>query len=77
MQLLILFFGTFLGLGLFFILADMLKLPSLATGKAMLTATKQSGEKAKSFEALITEWAVKLAKYLPMDEYKKIRMQNT
>ena len=77
MQLLILLFGTFFGLGLFFILADVLKLPSLATGKAMLTATKQTGEKAKSIDAMITAWSVKLAKYLPMDEYKKIRMQHT
>ena len=77
MQLLILLFGTFFGLGLFFILADVLKLPSLATGKAMLTATKQTGEKAKSTDAMITAWSVKLAKYLPMDEYKKIRMQHT
>lgn len=77
MQFLILLFGTLFGVGLFFILADVLKLPSLATGKAMLSATKQSGEKAKSIDALISGWAVKLAKYLPMDEYKKIRMQNT
>lgn len=77
MELLIIFFGTFFGLGLFFILADVLKLPSLATGKAMLTATKRSGEKTKSLESLLNGWAVKLAKYLPMDEYKKIRMQHT
>lgn len=77
MELLIILFGTFFGLGLFFILADVLKLPSLATGKAMLTATKRSGEKTKSLESLLNGWAVKLAKYLPMDEYKKIRMQHT
>lgn len=77
MEFLIILFGIFFGLGLFFILADVLKLPSLATGKAMLTATKRSGEKAKSLESLLNGWAVKLAKYLPMDEYKKIRMQHT
>lgn len=77
MELLIILFGTFFGLGLFFILADVLNLPSLATGKAMLTATKRSGERAKSLESLLNGWAVKLAKYLPMDEYKKIRMQHT
>ncbi|MDD3253797.1 MAG: secretion protein F [Lachnospiraceae bacterium] len=77
MEFLMILFGTFFGLGLFFILADVLKLPSLATGKAMLTATKRSGERAKSLESLLNGWAVKLAKYLPMDEYKKIRMQHT
>lgn len=77
MELLMILFGTFFGLGLFFILADLLKLPSLATGKAMLSATKKSGEKAKNIESLLNGWAVKLAQYLPMDEYKKIRMQHT
>ncbi len=77
MQLLILLFGIFFCLGVFFILADALKHPSLKTGKAMLSATKKSSEKATSIDALINGWAVKLAKYLPMDEYKKIRMQNT
>ena len=77
MQLLILLFGTFFGIGLFLILADVLKLPSLATGKAMLTATKQSGEKAQSLDAVIHGLVVKLAKHLPMDEYKRIRMKNT
>lgn len=77
MQLLILLFGIFFGFGMFFILADLLKLPSLATGKAMLSATKQSGEKAKTLETMLNGLAVKLAKYIPIDEYKKIRMKNT
>lgn len=77
MQFLILLFGALFGWGLFLILADVLKLPSLAIGRAMLSATKHSGEKTKSLDTLISGWAVKLAKFLPMDEYKKIRMQNT
>ncbi len=77
MQLMMILFGSFLAAGLFFIFADILKLPSLATGKAMLSATKPSKEKAKTMDALITGWAVRLAKFLPMDEYKKIRLQNT
>ena len=77
MQFLILLFGTFLGLGLFFVLADLLKLPSLQTGKAMLSATKQSGDKAKSLDALLAGLAFKMAKHLPMDQYKKIRLKNT
>ena len=77
MQFLILLFGTLLGCGLFFILTDVLKLPRLATGRAMLTATKQGNEKVKSIETMLTAWSVKLSKYLPMDEYKKIRLKNT
>lgn len=77
MQLLLILFGSFLATGLFFIIADLLKLPTLATGKAMLAATKQSKEKAKTFDALLNGWAVSIAKILPMDEYKKIRIRNT
>ena len=77
MQLVILRFGIFFGTGLFFILAGILKLPSFATQKAMLAATKPSGQKTKLIDALLSSWTVKLAKILPMDAYKKIRMQHT
>lgn len=77
MTLLLLLFGILFAAGLFLILAEALKLPSLAAGKAMLSATKQRKEKAKSLEAFINGWAVKLAKYIPMDEYKRNRMKNT
>lgn len=76
MQFLILLFGTFWGLGLFFILADLLKLPTLATQKAMLSAGKQAKAKPKTTEALLHTVAVKLSTYIPMDEYKKSRMAN-
>ena len=77
MTILIFVFGVLLAVGLFLISADLLKLPSIATQKAMLSAGKQGKEKAKTVDALLMGWAVKLAKYIPMDEYKKSRMKNT
>jgi len=77
MTLLIFTFGTLLAIGLFLISADLLKLPSLATQKAMLSAGKQGKEKAKNIDTLLMGWAVKIGKYIPMDEYKKSRMKNT
>lgn len=77
MTILILLFGILLAVGLFSILADILKLPRLATNKAMLSATKQQKEPAKNIEALLNGWAVVFAKHIPMDEYKKHRMKNT
>lgn len=74
---LIIIFGILLALGLFLILADILKLPSLATQRAMQSAGKQGKEKAKSIDILLLGWAVKLAKYIPIDEYKRNRMKNT
>lgn len=77
MLLLIIIFGILLALGLFFIIADILRLPSLATQKAMLSASKEGNKKAKSIDALLIGWAVRLAKYIPIDEYKRNRMKNT
>ncbi|MGD9567825.1 MAG: secretion protein F [Sedimentibacter sp.] len=77
MTILIFAFGILLAIGLFLISADLLKLPSIATQKAMLSAGKQGKEMAKTVDALLIGWAVKLAKYIPMDEYKKSRMKNT
>lgn len=77
MTILIFTFGILLAIGLFLISADLLKLPSIATQKAMLSAGKQGKEKAKTVDVLLMGWAVKLAKYIPMDEYKKSRIKNT
>ncbi|WP_333657187.1 hypothetical protein [Tissierella praeacuta] len=77
MTILIFTFGILLAIGLFLISADLLKLPSIATQKAMLSAGKQGKEKAKTIDTLLMGWAVKLAKYIPIDEYKKSRMKNT
>lgn len=77
MTILIFIFGILLAIGLFLISADLLKLPSIATQKAMLSAGKQGKEKAKTVDILLMGWAVKLAKYIPMDEYKESRMKNT
>ncbi|KAF5030612.1 hypothetical protein DSECCO2_636350 [anaerobic digester metagenome] len=77
MTILIFVFGILLAIGLFLIFADLLKLPSIATQKAMLSAGKQGKEKAKTVDVLLMGCAVKLAKYIPMDEYKKSRIKNT
>jgi tight adherence protein C len=73
----LLFFGTFLAGGLFFILADILKLPTLATQKAMLAAGRRAKVKTKTVEALMMRWAVKLSRLIRMDEYKRHRLANT
>jgi flagellar protein FlaJ len=77
MMILILLFGILLATGLFLILADAFKLPRLATSRAMITATKEQKDKANNLEAVLNAWTVVLAKYIPMDEYKKHRLQNT
>ncbi len=70
-------FAVFLAIGLFFIMADILKLPTMATTKAMMEAAKQAKGKAKTTDTLMRTVAVKLSKVIPIDEYKRIRMVNT
>ncbi|MPM16887.1 hypothetical protein SDC9_63269 [bioreactor metagenome] len=76
MMMLIFIFGILLAFGLFFILADVLKLPYLITAKAMLNTTRAEKKAAKSIETYLITWAVKLSKYIRMDEYRRSRMQN-
>ncbi len=69
-------FGALLAAGLFFIAADLLRLPTLATQRAMLSAGKQARAKPKLTDTLLQGAAVRLSRYIRMDEYKKIRMRN-
>ena len=75
MQLLFLF-GLTLAAGLFFILLDVLRLTYLSTAKAMLNTTRAEKKAAKSLEAYLMTFAVKLAKHIRMDEYRKHRLKN-
>ena len=59
-----------------FIAADLLRLPTLATQKAMLSAGKRAKAKPKTTDALLRNAGVHLSRYIHMDEYKKSRMAN-
>lgn len=69
-------FGILLGAGLFFIAADLFHLPKLATQKAMLEAGKQAKGNPKISDTLLHSAAVKISRYIQIDEYKKRRMRN-
>ena len=69
-------FGVLLAAGLFFIAADLLRLPSLAAQKAMLVAGKQAKAKPKTVDTLLQSVAVRLSHLIRMDEYKWGRMKN-
>lgn len=70
------FAGILLAFGLFFVMSDVLKLPTLSTAKAMLGAGKEDKKAAKTVEAWLMSGAVKLSKFIHMDEYKRSRMAN-
>lgn len=71
MKLLTWLFGLLLAAGLFFILSDILKLPKLATERALLSAARSDKKKLGSLDALLLGWAAKLARFVRLDEYKR------
>ena len=46
-------FGTVLAAGLYFVLADLLKIPRLATERALISAGRRERSLVKALEALI------------------------
>lgn len=77
MALFILIFAVLLAAGLFFVLADLLKVPHLATAKAILNTAKQEKHMAKTIEVWLMGGAVRLSKILHINEYKRICLLNT
>lgn len=69
-------FGLFLALGLFFLTASLLKLPTIGAAKAMLGTVKQDKKVAKTIETYLMTVSVRIAKHIRMDEYKRSRMSN-
>jgi Flp pilus assembly protein TadB len=69
-------FGFTLAAGLFFLLLDVLRLPYLSTAKAMLNTTRSEKKAARSLETYLMSWAVKLAKLIRIDEYRRHRLKN-
>ena len=68
MTILLFLFGVAVAAGLFFILADILKLPRLSTEKALLSAGRAEKKRMRSLDAIFLGWAIKLSKYIRMDE---------
>ena len=73
----IILFGSLFGIGLFFVLADVFKLPTIATQKAIITATKRTTKKTSSIDTLLNNLSLKISKIIIINEYKKVRLKNT
>lgn len=71
-----LFFATFTAVGLFFLVADAIKLPTLATEKALILATNTT-KKDLNMEVLVGDLAVKLEKLVKIQEFKRIVLLST
>jgi len=74
MKLILVVVFVLLAIGLFLLLSGILRLPTLKTGKAIMNTQKEGKQLTKTIDAFLADGAVKLAPYIPMDEYKKGRM---
>lgn len=70
-------FGAFLAFGLFMMFANALKIPSLKTSKAVMTAGRDDKKISKTIDAVLVETAGKLGKIFRMDKYKRNRLEKT
>ena len=74
--LLLLLFGGFLFLGMFFLAADLLKVPYMKTEKALLDTGRNNKKGSAAFDAFLLQGAMRLSHVIRMDEYRKSRMKN-
>ena len=74
--LLLLLFGGFLFLGMFFLAADLLKVPYMKTEKALLDTVRKNKKGSAALDACMLQGAMKLSHVIRMDEYRKSRMKN-
>lgn len=76
-NLILILFALFLTAGFYLILAELFKVPTYKATKAILGTVKKNKKKARNSDAILMELAVKLSKILPMDEYKKRKLNAT
>lgn len=76
-NLILILFALFLTAGLYLILAELFKVPTYKATKAILGTVKKNKRKARNSDAVLMGLAAKLSKVLPMDEYKKRKLNAT
>lgn len=76
-NIILLLFAMFFAAGSYFILAEVFKVPTYRTSRAILTVGKRHKKQVRSLDAFVLELSGRLAKVLPMDEYKKRKLTAT
>ena len=75
MRIIFLFAG--IAFGLYFIIADRLKIPYLKSSKAIMNMGRTDRKLTTVIEAVIMDLSIKLSKIIPMDRYKRNRLSAT
>ncbi len=73
-KLILLFFALFFALGLYLILAAVFHVPTYRATKAVLNTVRKNRKQANHADAVLMEMAVKLARILPMDDYRRRKL---
>lgn len=69
--------AVFLAFGLFFVMAQALKIPLLSTSKAVMNSAKTRKPLMKTIETAMLDISIHLGKLIRMDKYKRARMEIT
>ena len=75
MRVIILMVG--IAFGLYFIIADRLKIPYLKASKAIMNMGRKDRRLTTVIEAVIMDLSIKLSRFIPMDMYRKNRFAAT
>lgn len=75
MYVLLFFFALLFSAGSYFVLADVLRLPTLAATKAVLTVAKQDKKQTMNLGTVIFGLASKLAVFIRLDGYKRRKLE--
>lgn len=76
-NMILLLFAVFFATGCYFLLAAVFQIPTYRTSRAILAVSKKQKKKAKNLDAFLMEIAGKLACVLPMNDYKKRKLEAT
>jgi len=68
-------FGTLFALGAFFLLAGLLRLPTSASTKAVLTVTNRNKRQAKKLDAVVFDLSARFSKIIRLDAFKRRKLE--
>lgn len=67
--------GILCGIGVFFVLADVYRIPYFKTSKAVENLSKQQKEKTSGLNLFLSGIAEKIAKHLKLNEFKRAQLE--
>lgn len=67
-------FGVLTGIGLFFILCDIFRIPYIKTSKAISNLSKRQNKKTSSIELWLRDFSTWLSKRIRINEYKRMHL---